>query len=91
MGTIRNGNITVEAGEAIRFVMSGADGDKTSIPLPHPEIFAAIAPGQDLLIDNGRVRVQVTDLVARFNQIDGYRCLSLMRALAVVKCQSALA
>jgi hypothetical protein len=30
-------------------------------------------------------------LVARFNQIDGYRCLSLMRALAVVKCQSALA
>ena len=62
VGTIRNGNITVEAGEAIRFVMSGADGDKTSIPLPHPEIFAAIAPGQDLLIDDGRVRVKVTDL-----------------------------
>src|SRR6476646_594155 len=32
----------------------------------------------------------IPDLVARFNQIDGYRCLSLMRALAVVKCQSAL-
>jgi hypothetical protein len=31
------------------------------------------------------------NLVARFNQIDGYRCLSLVRALAVVKCQSALA
>ena len=62
VGTIRNGNIAVEAGEAIRFVMSGADSDKTSIPLPHPEIFAAIAPGQDLLIDDGRVRVKVTDL-----------------------------
>jgi pyruvate kinase len=62
VGTIRNGNIAVEAGEAIRFVMSGADGDKTSIPLPHPEIFAAIAPGQDLLVDDGRVRVKVTDL-----------------------------
>ena len=62
VGTIRNGNIAVEAGEAIRFVMSGADGDKTSIPLPHPEIFAAIAPGQNLLIDDGRVRVKVTDL-----------------------------
>src|SRR5271166_1272125 len=62
VGTIRNGNIAVEAGETIRFVMSGADGDKTSIPLPHPEIFAAIAPGQDLLIDDGRVRVEVTDL-----------------------------
>ena len=30
-------------------------------------------------------------LVRRFSQIDGYRCLSLIRALAVVNCQSALA
>jgi hypothetical protein len=30
-------------------------------------------------------------LVARFDQIDGYRCLSLMRALGVVKRQLALA
>ena len=30
-------------------------------------------------------------LVAQFSQIDGYRCLSLMRASGVVKCQLALA
>jgi len=30
------------------------------------------------------------DLVARFSQNDGYRCLSLTRALGVVKCQLAL-
>src|SRR5450631_2348587 len=30
-------------------------------------------------------------LVARFIQIEGYRCLSLMRALGVVKCQFAVA
>src|SRR5262245_34569316 len=29
-------------------------------------------------------------LVARFSQIEGYRCLSLMRALGVVKCQFGL-
>src|SRR6202140_1292894 len=29
-------------------------------------------------------------LVARFSQNDGYRCLSLTRALEVVKCQLAL-
>src|SRR6516165_2560865 len=29
-------------------------------------------------------------LVARFSQIEGYRCLSLMRALGVAKCQFAL-
>ena len=31
------------------------------------------------------------DLVARFIQIDGYKCLSLIRASAVVNCQSAFA
>jgi integrase/recombinase XerD len=31
------------------------------------------------------------NLVARFSQIEGYRCLSLMRAFGVVKCQLALA
>jgi hypothetical protein len=30
-------------------------------------------------------------LVARFSQIEGYRCLSLTRAFGVVKCQLALA
>jgi hypothetical protein len=29
-------------------------------------------------------------LVARFSQIEGYRCLSLTRALGVVKCQLAV-
>jgi pyruvate kinase len=62
VGTLKDGKIRVEAGETVRFVISGSDGDHTSIPLPHPEIFAAIAPGQDLLIDDGRVRVKVTAL-----------------------------
>jgi pyruvate kinase len=59
VGTIKGGEIAVETDEIIRFTRSGTDGDKTCIPLPHPEIFAAIAPGQDLLIDDGRVRVRV--------------------------------
>ncbi len=62
VGTIKDGKFTVAAGETIRFVSTGTDGDKMSIPLPHPEIFAAIAPEQDLLIDDGRIRVRVTAL-----------------------------
>ena len=42
VGTIRDGKLEVEAGETIRFVRSGSDGDRDSIPLPHPEIFAAV-------------------------------------------------
>jgi hypothetical protein len=37
------------------------------------------------------VLLTATVLVARFSQIEGYRCLSLIRAFGVVKCQLALA
>jgi pyruvate kinase len=60
VGTIEGGRITVDAGEKIRFVLAGAEGGRMSIPLPHPEIFAAVVPGDHLLIDDGRVRVRVT-------------------------------
>lgn len=60
VGTIKDGRMTVEAGEAIRFVLTGSDGDRMTIPLSHPEIFAAVSPGDHLLIDDGRVRVRVT-------------------------------
>jgi pyruvate kinase len=66
VGTIRDGKIAVVADERVRFVLSGSDGDKMSIPLPHPEIFEAVTPGDDLLIDDGRVRVRVTGLGADF-------------------------
>jgi pyruvate kinase len=62
VGAIRDGKLTVADGETIRFVLSGGDGDRNSIPLPNPEIFAAVAPGHDLLIDDGRVRVRVIAL-----------------------------
>jgi pyruvate kinase len=62
VGTIKDGKIVVVTGEQLRFVLSGSYGDKMSIPLPHPKIFAAVTPGDDLLIDDGRVRVRVTGL-----------------------------
>ena len=60
IGTLKDGAFALSEGETIRFVIEGKDGDRTSIPLPHPEIFEAILPGQDLLIDDGRIRVKVT-------------------------------
>ncbi|GGB31006.1 pyruvate kinase [Tistrella bauzanensis] len=60
VGTIRDGRITVTAGQAVSFVPEGTDGDAGAIPLPHPEIFAAVMPGHHLLIDDGRVDLRVT-------------------------------
>ncbi|MFF8801594.1 MULTISPECIES: pyruvate kinase [unclassified Methylobacterium] len=62
VGTVRDGRFDLAAGERVRFVLDGAEGDKQSIPLHHPEIFAAVVPGQDLLIDDGRVRVRVVGI-----------------------------
>jgi pyruvate kinase len=66
VGMIKDGKIAVAAGEQVRFVLSGSDGDRMSIPLPHPEIFEAVSPGDDLLIDDGRIRVRVTGLDADY-------------------------
>ena len=38
-----------------------APGDATRVQLPHPEIFAAIKPGDTLLIDDGKLRLQATE------------------------------
>ncbi|AWN47561.1 pyruvate kinase [Methylobacterium terrae] len=64
IGTVKDGRLDLEAGESVRFVLEGGEGDARAIPLHHPEIFSAIVPGQDLLIDDGRVRVRVTGLDA---------------------------
>ncbi|PXW62137.1 pyruvate kinase [Methylobacterium sp. B4] len=62
VGTVRDGRLDLAAGERVRFVLDGAEGDKQNIPLHHPEIFAAVVPGQDLLIDDGRVRLRVVGI-----------------------------
>lgn len=59
IGTLRGGKADLATGDRIRFVREGREGGTDAIPLPHPEIFAAVAPGQELLIDDGRVRVRV--------------------------------
>lgn len=64
VGTVRDGRLDVAPGERLRFVLSGGEGDRNAIPLPHPEIFAAVVPGQELLIDDGRVRVRVAGIEA---------------------------
>ncbi|GJE58274.1 pyruvate kinase [Methylobacterium trifolii] len=62
IGTLKDGRLDLVAGERVRFVLDGSEGDRQSIPLHHPEIFAAVVPGQDLLIDDGRIRVRVVGL-----------------------------
>jgi len=51
----------LEEGAAFRLDLDEAEGDATRVCLPHPEIFAALAPGATLLVNDGKIRLKVTD------------------------------
>lgn len=59
LGTFSEGRIELAPGERFRLDLDRQAGDKKRAPLPHPEIFEAICPGTDLLLDDGKVRLRV--------------------------------
>ncbi|HZH28248.1 MAG TPA: pyruvate kinase [Azospirillaceae bacterium] len=59
VGTFANGAIDLRPGMPLRLDLDRTPGDQTRVCLPHPEIFEALQPGADLLMDDGRVRVRV--------------------------------
>ena len=60
LGTFAGGSAMVASGASFVLDSDPAPGDATRAYLPHPEIFAAVAPGRTLLIDDGKVRLTVT-------------------------------
>src|SRR3954462_2808400 len=61
VGRLAEGPIALEQGDRIRFDLDPAPGTHSRIPLPHPEVFAALAPGVQLLIDDGKMRLEVEE------------------------------
>jgi pyruvate kinase len=59
VGEFKDGSIVLKAGQSFRLDMSSEAGDQTRVCLPHPEIFAAVGPGMDLLVDDGKIRLRV--------------------------------
>jgi pyruvate kinase len=59
IGTFADGAVELKAGAPFRLDMSPMPGDRTRAPMPHPEIFKALTPGIDLLLDDGKRRLKV--------------------------------
>jgi len=59
IGTFRGGEAKIEAGGSFAFDLDAAQGDATRVHLPHPEIFTAAKPGDNLLLNDGRLRVEI--------------------------------
>ena len=61
LGTFTGGSVTVKTGDAFVLDSDAAAGDASRAFLPHPEIFAGVEKGHTLLIDDGKVRLTVTE------------------------------
>src|SRR3954454_10659336 len=61
VGRLAEGPLTLDEGERVRFDLDPAPGTRDRVPLPHPEVFAALAPGVQLLIDDGKMRLEVEE------------------------------
>ena len=59
VGRIAEGKTVLTAGQAFRLDLDPAEGDAARANLPHPEIFAALEDGTDLLLDDGKLRLRV--------------------------------
>ncbi|MTH80276.1 pyruvate kinase [Paracoccus aestuariivivens] len=59
IGQVPGGPRELQPGQSLTLRL-GAPRSEDDVPLPHPEIFAAIRPGHALLVDDGRIRLEVT-------------------------------
>ncbi|AWB32861.1 pyruvate kinase [Orrella marina] len=59
LGVIEGGRLAVKRGDVLTLDLDPAPGTAERLPMPHPPIFEAVKPGDDLLIDDGKVRLKV--------------------------------
>ncbi|MBX9753187.1 MAG: pyruvate kinase, partial [Pseudomonadaceae bacterium] len=60
VGRFAEGKVNLVRGQAFRLDLDPTPGTLERANLPHPEIIAALQPGMNLLLDDGKLRLQVT-------------------------------
>ncbi len=61
LGSFKNDWAEIDSGQDFVLDTDPTPGDATRVYLPHPEIFAAIKAGDAVLIDDGKLRLVVTE------------------------------
>jgi pyruvate kinase len=59
VGDMKGGKVVLKEGATITIDQDPAPGTATRISLPHPEIFVAVEIGTTLLVDDGKIRLEV--------------------------------
>ena len=72
LGTFVEGRIELVTGARFHLDLDRQAGNENRAPLPHPEIFEVLRPGTELLLDDGKVRLEVETCGSSFADT---RCL----------------
>ena len=59
VGAFAGGGIALVLGQRLRLDLDATAGTTERVQLPHPEIFEVLAPGQRILLDDGKVRLRI--------------------------------
>ena len=59
VGAFAGGAMELETGVRVKLVLENTAAESSIIPVPHPEIFAALKKGDKLLIDDGKISLQI--------------------------------
>jgi len=62
IGSFHEGSVDLKQGASFCFDTADTPGCDERVYLPHPEIFASVAPGDRLLLDDGKLRLDVTQV-----------------------------
>ncbi len=66
IGKFSRGSVMLEEGDAFKLDLDPSPGDRHRVSLPHPQVFAALRPGAHLLVNDGRIRLEVVSSGADF-------------------------
>jgi pyruvate kinase len=64
LGQLVGGEQELETGAHVGLVLDSTVASGEAIPIPHPEVFAALRQGDGLLIDDGKVRLRIENVSA---------------------------
>ncbi|MDR1335141.1 MAG: pyruvate kinase [Holosporaceae bacterium] len=70
VGTFAQDRIELKSGDIFRFDLDSASGNDDRVTLPHPEIFEALQAGTLLLLDDGKLRLEVIDCGKDFAKVN---------------------
>ena len=62
VGAFADGRVELADGQHFVFDMDNVPGDASRVELPHRELFAALKTGARLLVDDGKIRMRVTNV-----------------------------